>query len=245
MPSRPAQLNLVAILSAQAPTIDLHLPAYEASMRNFSQAIADFNTRAIAEINQRRGAHTTETKRLAERAQNVEKETNQCKMKEIELIGVLEREREETKEAESSLAAIRRQVASQHEAVAALDADIEQYRARVANLRKEREIERKTLASHAAPVSAELRACERGLRCIIEGVGPDQLLIRYSVKGDEDSCSMHEVRFVLDVSSPSYKVLTSTPLLPTLPTLLDQLNESRDVYTFIKRVRQAYVKLFS
>jgi kinetochore protein Spc25 len=159
MPSRPAQLNLAAILSAQAPTIDLHLPAYEASMRNFSQAIADFNTRAIAEINQRRGAHTTETKRLAERAQNVEKETNQCKMKEIELIGgscraishfrsfllsvfcvsifaVLEREREETKEAESSLAAIRRQVASQHEAVAALDADIEQYRARVANLRK-------------------------------------------------------------------------------------------------------------
>jgi hypothetical protein len=49
---------------------------------------------------------------------------------------VLEREREETKEAESSVAAFRRQVASQQEAVAALDAEIEQYRARVANLRK-------------------------------------------------------------------------------------------------------------
>jgi kinetochore protein Spc25 len=87
MPSRPGQLNLAAILSAQAPTIDLHLPAYEASTRNFSQAIADFNSRAIAEINQRREAHTTETKRLAERAQNMERETNQCKMKEIDLIG--------------------------------------------------------------------------------------------------------------------------------------------------------------
>jgi hypothetical protein len=86
MPSRHGQLNLAAILSAQSPTIDLHLPAYEASTRNFSQAIADFNTRAIAEINQRREAHATETKRLAERAQNMEKETNQCKMKEIELI---------------------------------------------------------------------------------------------------------------------------------------------------------------
>ena len=30
-----------------------------------------------------------------------------------------------------------------------------------------------------------------------------------------------------------------------MPVLLDQLNESGDVYTFIKRVRQAYVKLFS
>ena len=49
---------------------------------------------------------------------------------------MLEREREETKEAESSVAALRRQVAAQREAVAALDADIEQYRARVANLRK-------------------------------------------------------------------------------------------------------------
>lgn len=30
-----------------------------------------------------------------------------------------------------------------------------------------------------------------------------------------------------------------------MPVLLDQLNESGDVYTFIKRVRQAYVNLFS
>jgi hypothetical protein len=85
--TRPGQINLAPILSAQPPTIDLHLPAYEASTRNFLQAIADFNSRAIAEINQRREAHTTEMNRLAERAQNVERETNQCKIKEIELIG--------------------------------------------------------------------------------------------------------------------------------------------------------------
>ncbi|SRR5258708_6084966 len=85
--ARPGQLNLAPILSAQPPTIDLHLPAYEASTRNFLQAIADFNARAVAEINQRREAHTTEMKRLAERVQNMEKETNQCKIKEIELMG--------------------------------------------------------------------------------------------------------------------------------------------------------------
>ena len=138
---------------------------------------------------------------------------------------MLERESEETKEAESSVAALRRQVASQREAIAALDADIEQYRARVANLRKgqslthllfrasadfwnpsEREMERKTLIKHAIPISAELRACERALDCVIEGVGPEQLLIRYSLKGGgENSRSTHEVSFVLDVSSSSYK----------------------------------------
>jgi kinetochore protein Spc25 len=85
--ARPGQLNLATLLTSQSPTIDLHLSAYEASTRNFSQAIADFNSRAIAEINQRREAHTAETKRLAERTQSIEKETNQCKLKEIELIG--------------------------------------------------------------------------------------------------------------------------------------------------------------
>jgi len=139
-------------------------------------------------------------------------------------VAVLEHECEETKEAESSVAALRRQVTSQREAIAALDADIEQYRARVANLRKgqfllcqlfratadlwtpsERDIERKTLIKHAVPISAELRACERSLDCVIEGVGPEQLLIRYSLKGGENTRSTHEVSFVLDVSSSSYK----------------------------------------
>ena len=68
----------------------------------------------------------------------------------------------------------------------------------------EREIEQKTLAAHAARASSELRACERALSCIIEGVGPDQLLIRYSINGGEGS-STRDVSFVLDVSSPSYK----------------------------------------
>lgn len=38
-------------------------------------------------------------------------------------------------------------------------------------------------------------------------------------------------------------VLTSTPLLPTLPIYIEQLNESRDVYAFIKQVRRAFEDL--
>ena len=137
-------------------------------------------------------------------------------------VAVLEHEREETKEAESYVARLRRQGAAQREAVAALDADIEQYRARVANLRNgrsspyiqyfrpfetscptERELERKTLAMHISPTSADLRACERAWRCVIEGVGPEQLLIRYFFKDGQGSHSTGEASFVLDVSSPS------------------------------------------
>jgi len=73
------------------------------------------------------------------------------------------------------------------------------------------------------------------------GVEKDQLLVRFSHidKYDLD----REFTFVLDVSVRSYRVLTSTPLLPTLPIYVEQLNESRDVYAFIKQVRRAFEEL--
>jgi kinetochore protein Spc25 len=44
----------------------------------------------------------------------------------------------------------------------------------------------------------------------------------------------------ISVGINGHAVLTSTPLLPTLPIYVDKLNESRDVYAFIKEVRQAF-----
>lgn len=78
--------GLDAILSSSQPVIDLNLPAYETSTSNFSRAIANFTARSITEITQRRDAHDKELKRLEDRSQDVEKETEHCKLKEIELI---------------------------------------------------------------------------------------------------------------------------------------------------------------
>ena len=86
----PSEINdehdLDAILSSSELVIDLNLHAYDASATNFSRAIANFTARSIAEITQRRDTHDKELKRLVERAQDVEKETEQCKLKEIDLI---------------------------------------------------------------------------------------------------------------------------------------------------------------
>jgi len=93
----------------------------------------------------------------------------------------------------------------------------------------------------AAYASPELRTCEQRLRCIVEGIEKDQLLVRFSHLDKSDL--EREFSFVLDVSSRAYRVLTSTPLLPTLPIYVEQLNESRDVYAFIKQVRRAFEEL--
>lgn len=49
---------------------------------------------------------------------------------------VLEKEQDETREAEQSVAAYKRQLASLREKVASIDMEIEQYRAITANLRR-------------------------------------------------------------------------------------------------------------
>jgi kinetochore protein Spc25 len=85
-PSHEHDYDLDSILRSSKPVIDLHLPAYEASVTNFSRAIANFTARSVTEITQRRDAHDKELKRLDGRAQDMEKETENCKLKEIELI---------------------------------------------------------------------------------------------------------------------------------------------------------------
>src|ERR1700691_2388890 len=85
-PSNEYACDLNIILSSSEPVIDLKIHAYETSVTSFSREITNFTTRSIAEITQRRDARDKELKRLSNRAQDVEKETEQCKLKEMELI---------------------------------------------------------------------------------------------------------------------------------------------------------------
>lgn len=67
----------------------------------------------------------------------------------------------------------------------------------------EKNKERSTLNEHAAYSSPELKSCEHRLRCVVEGIEKDQLLVRFS---DIDKLALErEFSFVLDVSSRSYK----------------------------------------
>ena len=138
------------------------------------------------------------------------------------LIGLpvaLEREQEEKRDAEQSVATYKRQLASLREKVASIDVEIEQYRAVTANLRRgefpsysnltqlthvtEKNKERSTLNAHAAYASPELKTCEQRLRCVVEGIEKDQLLVRFSHV--DKSAFQREFSFVLDVSARAYR----------------------------------------
>ena len=156
---RVPKLDLPSILAQQNPQIDLRLEAYENSTRNFLAAVSNYTQRAMTEITKRKDAFNAEKKKIAERTQHVQTETNQCKVREIELISgtllvtarrhdhhvltmtsawfcstVLEKEQAEKKEAEAGVAAFRKQLASIKEQCASLDVEIEQHRMVIGNL---------------------------------------------------------------------------------------------------------------
>ncbi|KAK7676608.1 hypothetical protein QCA50_020422 [Cerrena zonata] len=229
---RVSKLDLATVLSQPNPHINLRLGAYETSSRNFLKAVSNYTQRAVTEITHRKNNYVSNKGKIAEKSKQLEQETNQCKVKELELMTILGKEQEERKEAESSVAAFLRKLASIKEKCASLDVEIEQRRAIVQNLRRDK---------HASQISPELAEIERRTQCAIEGIDKDKILIRFT---HIDPSDLHrEFSFVMDVSGKTYKVPTTSPFLPNLPILLDELNESRDIYSFIKQVRQAFEEL--
>ncbi|KAF8224037.1 hypothetical protein L208DRAFT_1313683 [Tricholoma matsutake] len=235
---RLPQIDLVAVLAEPNAQVDLRLEAYESSTRNFLKAVANYKNRAVATISARRANQAGESKKFQEKTRAVEAETVQCKLKEIELVADLEREKQERKDAELSVAGFKRQLASLRERCSSIESEMEQYRVITTNLRREKNKERSTLNLQSSYVSPELSACEQRLSCVVEGIEKDQLLVRYcNVDSSEPE---REFSFVIDVSDRVYKVLTSSPPLPPLALLVDTLIDTRDVYEFIRQVRAAY-----
>ncbi|KAJ3565626.1 hypothetical protein NP233_g7511 [Leucocoprinus birnbaumii] len=233
------QIDLSRLLQDQHPSIDLRVHIYEESTRNFLQALVGFKNKAIHDISNRRQKQATEKKKYAEKSQNVEKEINRCKLKEIELVTELEREKEECKAAELSVAALQRQLTSLKDKCAAIQGEIDQYRAITGNLRREKDKERATLSTHASRIAPELISCETLLACSIEGVGQDKLLFRFGNLDREDR--MKEASFVLDIADTDYKVVTISPNHPAIGVLMSQLSDTGDIYTFIRAVQKVFV----
>ena len=83
---RVPKLDLPVVLAQQNAQIDLRLDAYDISTRNFLAAVSNYTQRAVSEITNRKNHFASEKKKIAEKTTQIETETNQCKLREIELI---------------------------------------------------------------------------------------------------------------------------------------------------------------
>ncbi|RXW23465.1 hypothetical protein EST38_g2362 [Candolleomyces aberdarensis] len=242
MSARVPQLDLAAILKQPNPHIDLRTTTYENSTRNFLKALTTWKNRSINTLSERRKSQAAEKKRVIEKTHQIEGETNQCKLREIDLVAELEKEKEERQELELSVAAFKRQLSSLRDKCSSIDSEIEQYRVITENLRREKNKERSILHKNASRVNPDLQFCQERLGFSMEGIEKDQLFVRFWQLDPSDP--QRDASLVIDLSSSNYRVLTSSPLLPSLPILVTSLNETGDIYLFIKQAREKYRELF-
>ncbi|KIY51120.1 hypothetical protein FISHEDRAFT_37862 [Fistulina hepatica ATCC 64428] len=240
---RPTQIDLRAILKQPTPRIDLKIPAIQASTGAFLKSLLDLKAESIARITNRRSRFELEKTKIEDRQRAVELETNQCKLQEIKLLQDLERESEERKEAEASVADLKRQLAAFRDRLQSVQEEIERYNASNAELRREKDKERDILIANAATLSPQCDICERRFSFRIRGVEAGRLMVCFW--NIQQSDPTRECSVIIDLSGPLYKVPMSSPMLPNLPLYLDQLNGTRDIYTFIRAIRSAFVDVLN
>ncbi|KAF7297792.1 Glycoside hydrolase [Mycena kentingensis (nom. inval.)] len=238
---RVPQIDLAAVLAGPNPHIDLRTESFDASSRNFLKAVANYKTRTIAALVDKRAQHTAETKRAGERIASVDAETKECKIQELQLAAELQKEQEDRKEAELNVAGRKRQLAALQEKCANVDAQIEHYRSIADNFQRIKKNEKDALLASAAGVTSQTRAIEDRIACTVEAVANDQLLIRFTRIDPENTD--REFSLVLDLSGDSYRVVTITPALPALSDLVWQLRKTGDIIAFIRDVRRAFGEL--
>lgn len=83
---RLPQIDLASVLAEQNPHIELRTHVYDNSTRNFLKALNSYKNRATTTIADRRRHQAMEKKKITERINLIEAETNQCKLREIELV---------------------------------------------------------------------------------------------------------------------------------------------------------------
>ncbi|KDQ17526.1 hypothetical protein BOTBODRAFT_29706 [Botryobasidium botryosum FD-172 SS1] len=235
---QPPQINLVKALASAQPSIDLEHAPFAANCNEFLDAITAYVQKGKQEIARRRDVHERMLKSEKERGEAMEKECAECQLKEMELLKVMEQERVESKELEADIAGRKRQLATLRDSCATVEKEMNDLKSRIAKLRAEKNKDKLTLENQAAKNVPELKFLEDKLGWTLEGVQKDMLLFRFT-RIDESDWN-REFSIVIDISERIYRVPTSTPLLPALPTLLATLNETREFYGFIKSVRGAF-----
>ncbi|KIJ45189.1 hypothetical protein M422DRAFT_30037 [Sphaerobolus stellatus SS14] len=237
----PQPISLAEILAQPQPTIDLRLEEFEKSSQLFLDAVKNYTRRAVEEITKRRDADASRVQKDNETKKRLELEVAEWKEKEVELLKTMEREQAERKDAESSVNALRRQYNSAKDKSQKVDVEIQQVKVSIEALRHERKKENAVLDRQASHQRPELKVLESKLHFTVQGVQKDMLLVRFTQIDPSDP--ERDFSVVIDVSKQNYRVPTASPMIPTLPLLVDELNETREFYRFIKKVRQSFIDM--
>ncbi|EUC65660.1 chromosome segregation protein spc25 [Rhizoctonia solani AG-3 Rhs1AP] len=237
--TRPALVtDLRKLLAQPNPSIPLYFDSTLEKMTVFRNAVNAYVTSGQTEINRRQEKHKNVIRREQEKVVKMNAEIEQFRVDEMNLMKTLKREQEEKAEAEAKLAEYNAQLKDVEENRAAVNAELEDLRSRTEKLKLEKSQDIAKLEHQVGLNEPEAHALNDVLKWSVESVQRDVLCITFTHIDTSDWT--REFSFVLDLSEKTYKVTTSTPLLPQMSALVDWLNETGEFYWFVKKVGPSY-----
>ncbi|CAE6506789.1 unnamed protein product [Rhizoctonia solani] len=237
--TRPAMAtNLRKLLAQPNPVVPLYFDSTVEKMTEFKNALNVYVASGQAEINRRQDKLRGAVRKEQDKVARMNAEIEQFRVNEMNLMKTLKKEQEEKAEAEAKLAEVNAILKDVEETRAAVDAELEDLRSRTDKLKLEKSQDMAKLEYQVGLNEPEARALGDLLKWSVESVQRDVLRIIFTHIDESDWA--REFSFVVDLSERTYKVTTSVPLLPQMSGLVEWLNETREFYWFVKKVRMAF-----
>jgi kinetochore protein Spc25 len=195
------------------------------------------------EINSLRGVHRKQVADLKEKLAIVQQQQHLYQEKEAQIVELTEKETKERTEAEFELQTLESQQSTILQTRAKLLKEIDALHADTTERKKvlnEARIERQTNIDKILP---EWHAYKDILSWDIES--PSLSIIRFSFTNINPANPSQVYILKLNIQGKAYNVDGCLPMIDGMKELLDEVNESRNLYGFLKKVRLGFVELAS
>lgn len=232
--------------SMQPTTPPLPVPQFDseeltARMQIFTNELNSCIQRIKSRIADGTEQWVQETSELQAMDRSLREELKVAQVQEQAVVKTLKKEKEEA----SVISKEVQQLTDTHDEVSetkqALMAQVNQLRKEVKAKREAKIAEKKALDEQVLKNRPELATFESVLAVRIVGVKEDHIGFVFTRISEQDW--EKEFTVTVDVSHHDFQVSECSPNLPDLDTHLQYLNDTRDFYGFLKRIRKAFIEL--
>ncbi|WOO83852.1 putative kinetochore protein SPC25 [Vanrija pseudolonga] len=240
----PPKISLQDILDTSVsgqPEINLEWEPFQTQVDAFLRAIDTYAVSAKTEIAARANDHVNVVRELNARTEEAERQIHREQQNEHEMLATIEVERKTVSDFTQALTGLQTKLAKVREQNASLEHELTAIRKEVRGDTATKERQGRALEEQRRKDEMELAALEGALGLSITGVAANRLLVLFTLIDPSDA--KREFSFVLDCNAQDYVVPQCDPPVADMPDLVQRLNGDRDLHSFIKRVRKAFVAL--
>ncbi|KAG5520013.1 hypothetical protein PMAC_001089 [Pneumocystis sp. 'macacae'] len=234
-------LNSDSTLLSSLPSISISFDETKVKMMQFTSKFDKFIMNMKEKQLEEKNRHSKTMAGDREIQKNLQKQIEDYKQIEKNMLLAVEKEKQEVVEAELSISEFKEKKAMMSEKREYLSKQIQDINQVIQKKRELRANMRHMLIKQASKNQPELRFWEDYLAMKIEGVKDDFLKIVFTHIDENDW--MREFYFIIDLSKRDYEVIECLPSLTTINEIVSKLNQSRDFFEFLKDMRKAFKKI--